>query len=460
VKYDVPAPSEMASGRPNGREGRRGRRAAPADEAEPADEWGTSPVPMSQDRKDIARAINTSAEMGVELVVYGAQGAFAAADLLAAGDVPTLVNLDWPSAPRNGDPEAVPNLVTLRLWDRAATTPMILAQAGVDFAFYSGGMSDPADALAAARKAVAHGLSSADAIRAFTLAPAEIFGVADRLGSIEQGKIANLVMTDGDLFVDGTHVETVFVDGVKYDVPAPSDMASDNGNGRRGGRGGRAASDNTDTSLVPISQDRGAYRNDAVTFISNATVMTASSGTIEDGDIIVRDGKIAEVGAGLTAPSGARVVDGEGLWVIPGIIDAHSHMGAGSINEGTVNVSSMVAIQDVIEPGDVGLYRALAGGVTVINILHGSANPIGGQNAVIKLKWGEDADELLIPDAIPGIKFALGENTKRGAGRGAPGLPGRHRVHGGVGRLRGRWPSGRGSAQGPEARGPDGDPQG
>ncbi|HSM60501.1 MAG TPA: amidohydrolase, partial [Longimicrobiales bacterium] len=144
-----------------------------------------------------------------------------------------------------------------------------------------------------------------------------------------------------------------------------------------------------------------------------ATIMTASHGTIENGSIIVRDGKIAEVGSDLSAPSGARVVDGTGKWVIPGIIDAHSHIAAGAINEGAVNVSAMVGIEDVLEPEDVGIYRALAGGVTSINILHGSANPIGGGNAVIKLRWGGDARELLVDGAHPGIKFALGENTKR-----------------------------------------------
>jgi imidazolonepropionase-like amidohydrolase len=100
------------------------------------------------------------------------------------------------------------------------------------------------------------------------------------------------------------------------------------------------------------------------------------------------------------------------MFVTPGIIDAHSHMAAEAINEGSVNSSAMVTIEDVIDPTDRGMYYALGGGVTSINILHGSANPIGGGNAVIKLLWGADADELLI-GATPGIKFALGENTKR-----------------------------------------------
>ena len=163
---------------------------------------------------------------------------------------------------------------------------------------------------------------------------------------------------------------------------------------------------------VPLAADRGPYRDDPVTFITGATLLTASRGAVENGDIVVRDGRIAAVGTGLEPPPGATVVDAAGQYVTPGIIDAHSHLAALSINEGSVNVSSMVTIEDVIRPEDVGMYRALAGGVTTINVLHGSANPVGGGNAVLKLRWGADAGGLLM-GAHPGIKFALGENTTR-----------------------------------------------
>jgi imidazolonepropionase-like amidohydrolase len=365
-------------------------------------------------RKDVARALETSAEMGVTPIVYGLHGGYDAADLLAEAGVAALVSLDWPSAPRGGDPEAEPSLEQLRLWDRAPTTPAVLARAGVRFAFYSGGRDDASETLEGARRAVAQGLSEADAIRALTLSPAQIFGVDDRLGSLETGKIANVVVADGSLFVDGTRIETVFVDGEKFDVAAPMASADDAGDGGEdaGERGGPAAGLDPAAPPIPMSEDRGPYRQDAVTFIRGATILTASNGTIENGDIVIRDGRIAEVGTGLSQPSGAHVVDASGLFVTPGVIDAHSHMAAEAINEGSVNVSSMVTIEDVLDPTDRGMYYALGGGVTTINVLHGSANPIGGGNAVIKLHWGADADELLI-GATPGIKFALGENTKR-----------------------------------------------
>jgi len=372
----------------------------------------------ANDRKEVLRAIATSSEMGVTPIVYGLQGGYEAADLLADAGLSTIVDLDWPSAPRNGDPEAIPSLAQLRLWDRAPTTPATLASAGVRFAFASGGANDANGILDGARRAVAQGLSEADAIRAFTLSPAEMFGVDDRLGSIDVGKIANLIVADGSIFQEGTKIETVFVDGEKFEVPETVADAGRGGGRGAGGRGGRAggggAAPEADISAAPIpmSQDRGPYRTDAVTFITGATILTASHGTIENGDIVIRDGTITEVGSGLSRPNGATVVDAGGMYVSPGIIDAHSHMAAEAINEGSVNVSSMVTIEDVIDPTDRGMYFALGGGVTSINILHGSANPIGGGNAVIKLLWGADADELLM-GATPGIKFALGENTKR-----------------------------------------------
>ncbi|HVH59496.1 MAG TPA: hypothetical protein VM709_04150, partial [Candidatus Sulfotelmatobacter sp.] len=150
-----------------------------------------------------------------------------------------------------------------------------------------------------------------------------------------------------------------------------------------------------------------------VILIQNATVMTVSHGTIEHGSILIKDGKIAEVGQSIKAPAGAQVIDAAGQFVIPGIIDCHSHIAAEAINEGSVSVSSMVNMEEVLNPEDIDIYRDLAGGVTSANILHGSANSIGGQTLVIKLRWGQPASKLPFEGAMPGIKFALGENPKR-----------------------------------------------
>src|SRR5215468_2390275 len=157
--------------------------------------------------------------------------------------------------------------------------------------------------------------------------------------------------------------------------------------------------------------------------IQNATVMTVSKGTIKNGSIVVKDGKIAEVGEKVTIPPGAKIIDASNQFVTPGIIDCHSHIaGDGGINEGSTSVSSMVDIKDIINPEDIAIYRALAGGVTTANILHGSANSIGGKTLPLKMRWGKDAQGLIFQGAKPGIKFALGENPKR---QGNPAGPGR-----------------------------------
>ena len=157
--------------------------------------------------------------------------------------------------------------------------------------------------------------------------------------------------------------------------------------------------------------------------IRNATVMTAINGTKQNTDILIQNGKIARIGKKLKAGS-ARVIDGSGMYVTPGIIDAHSHAMLDSVNEISYAVTSMARIRDVLDPTDITIYRALGGGVTAANLMHGSANPIGGLNTVVKFKYGKPIEDFLIPEAPPGIKFAMGENVKRA--RNAPGQPRRY----------------------------------
>jgi imidazolonepropionase-like amidohydrolase len=163
-----------------------------------------------------------------------------------------------------------------------------------------------------------------------------------------------------------------------------------------------------------------------VILIQNATIFTVSHGTIDNGSILIKDGKIAEIGPSIKAPAGARVIDAAGQFVMPGIIDCHSHIAIeGGVNEGSVSVSSIANIAEVLDSDDVDIYRDLAGGVTTANILHGSANSIGGQTIVIKLRWGQPAAKLPFEGALPGIKFALGENPKR-SNFSIPGQPKRY----------------------------------
>jgi len=146
--------------------------------------------------------------------------------------------------------------------------------------------------------------------------------------------------------------------------------------------------------------------------IRNANVLTVTKGRFQ-GSILVRDGKIVEAGPKVTIPPDAQVIEAGGQYVMPGIVDPHSHIATESVNEGSVSVSSMVSVEDVLDPEDIAIYRALAGGVTTIAVMHGSANAVGGQCTVIKLRWGRDARGLLFEGAPPILKFAMGENPKR-----------------------------------------------
>ena len=148
--------------------------------------------------------------------------------------------------------------------------------------------------------------------------------------------------------------------------------------------------------------------------IKNATVWTnEADGVLQNADVIVSGGKIQQVGKNLAAPANARTIDGTGKHLTNGIIDEHSHIALLSVNEGSQSSTAEVRMGDVVNSEDVNIYRQLAGGVTTSQLLHGSANAIGGQSALIKLKWGESPDNLLIKGADGFIKFALGENVKQ-----------------------------------------------
>ncbi|MDC0937234.1 amidohydrolase family protein, partial [Pirellulales bacterium] len=172
---------------------------------------------------------------------------------------------------------------------------------------------------------------------------------------------------------------------------------------------------------IAVNYPLGAYgrtedpEQPSAVLFRNATVWTCGAkGLLERADVLVRDGVIAAIGADLNAPSNAVLVDAAGKHLTPGIIDCHSHMATdGGLNEWSQAVTAEVRIADFLDPDDITIYRQLAGGVTTANVLHGSANPIGGQNQVIKLRWGGASDSLRFDGAPAGIKFALGENVKQ-----------------------------------------------
>jgi Amidohydrolase family len=170
---------------------------------------------------ELRRALVLVDRWKVPGAIVGAQMAYEVSDELAAKKLPVLVSLKWPEAEKDADPDDVPTLRALRLRDKAPSSPAALAKAGVKFAFTSDGITSPTEILKAVKKSVDAGLTPDAAVRALTLSPAEIFGVADRTGSIEKGKIANLVVTDGDLFGEKTKIKMIFVDGKRFEIREP-----------------------------------------------------------------------------------------------------------------------------------------------------------------------------------------------------------------------------------------------
>ena len=163
----------------------------------------------------------------------------------------------------------------------------------------------------------------------------------------------------------------------------------------------------------PFGWEEGQQPKQETILIKNATVWTnEKEGVLQNADVLIKNGKIAAVGKNLSDAS-AKVIDGTGKHVTPGIIDEHSHIAAASINEGGQSVTSEVRIADNLNPDDINIYRQLSGGVTTSHILHGSANVIGGQTQLIKLRWGANDEDLKFQNWPGQIKFALGENVKR-----------------------------------------------
>ncbi|MCC9604084.1 amidohydrolase family protein [Stieleria sp. JC731] len=150
-----------------------------------------------------------------------------------------------------------------------------------------------------------------------------------------------------------------------------------------------------------------------------ATVWTCGpQGVLESADVLVVDGKVKQVATGIKPPKGCQIINVEGKHLSPGLIDCHSHMATdGGVNESGQAVTAEVRVGDFIDNSDINIYRQLAGGLTSSNILHGSANPIGGQNQVIKLRWGDSMQDMKFAEAPAGVKFALGENVKRSNSR-------------------------------------------
>ena len=484
---------------------------------------GAQPVVFeTRSEEEILRAQTIARQFKLNAWYRGNGQEYRIVDVLRNNKSPLFIPLNFPDAPNVGDPEAAMNasLGDLRHWYLAPTSPGQLAQAGIEFAITSDGLTSLNSFLPNLRAAVARGLSTDAALAALTTTPAKYLGIDRTHGTIAAGKVANLVVAKGDIFTREADIRDVWVQGVVYGVTRPAQIdprgtwtiasseqwgfegklvlegtlnrlrghievapgpnaaqgaridlesatvVAETGrlevrfSGERLGMEGRAllagsvtgdqffgwtslpnganpsfrgtrsaahSGDAVSTTAVNVPRidlpfirpmmDYGVTAQPAqpaAVLVRNATVWTAGpQGKIEGGDVLVRAGKIAQVGRGLSAPAGAVIIDGTGKHVTPGLIDPHIHSGVSDVNETGATIVPEVNMGDVVTHNNIAMYRQLAGGLTTAMVKHGSANPIGGENVIVKMRWGALPDEQKMEGASRTVKFALGENPKR-----------------------------------------------
>lgn len=480
-------------------------------------------------------------EFGVQYIIKAGGNEYQRMQPIIATKAAYIVPLNFPQAMDVEDPgdARFVSLTDMKHWEMAPTNPGVFEKAGLTFCLTAADMRDTKQFLTNLRKAFDYGLTENKALEALTKTPATLIGIYDKVGSLETGKLANFLITNGPVFNEKTSIIENWVQGKKYGVKEeswkdikgqyhlvvtttggasttytldvksatsasvigkdtlagkfsydgtlislsfPASAAGGGAGAARGGggpggvppggvppggagpggapSGGRpapaahltgiangdtwngngtdsagklviwtatfskaslATSDSTRKRVARIGKvlyPFDGYGWDSLPkqqdlLIKNATVWTnEKEGRLEGADVLVKAGKIIRIGKNLPE-DGAKVIDGSGKYLTPGIIDEHSHIAAFSINEGAQSVTSEVRIADNLNPEDISIYRQLAGGVTSSHILHGSANTIGGQTQLIKLRWGTDDEGLKFKNSDPFIKFALGENVKR-----------------------------------------------
>lgn len=343
-----------------------------------------------------------------------------------------------------------------RLWGEEVDNAQRLHEAGVRFAIGTFDLEGPGELHGRLQTAIERGLPEDVALAALTSDAAAILDMSDGLGCVKRGGIANLTLASGPLFEKKSKVRWVFVEGEAFRIAdkAKPDAKSRDGKEKTtdqtppeapvidtpdepklvaesvGKTEGESAEKDEDPEAAllkklsaiewpefacEIEADRKPrLETGGDVLLRNATLLTIEDGDLPETDLLIRGGRIAEIGQAIAARSGVREIDLTGYCVMPGIIDPHSHMCIeGGVNEGTLSVTPEVRIRDVIDHRDIGAYRALAGGTTCIHTMHGSANTIGGQNALLRLKYGRPASEWYFNEGPQTVKFALGENVKQ-----------------------------------------------
>ena len=362
----------------------------------------------------ISRTAALAEELGIDPVIVATGHEWRRRDILEKVNFPFIVTVSFPAIPELPDEEdwKQVSLDELRTWDWAPEVPALIAEGDRDMALTLHGLSDYKSFRKNVRRAIQRGLKEETALAALTTIPAKLTRSSSFLGTIEKGRLANLTVVDGDSWFDPDNpISSVWIEGRHYPVNTLKKAKKEEG------KPDALKKENKPRAAKTPGDYRGALRTPENIVIRNATIWTCGpSGVITNSSLRIIKGRVSEIGdvVGPSLEPGTVIIDGTGKHITPGLIDCHNHsMILGGVNEGTLPSSAMVRISDVVNSETENIYRQLAGGLTIANLLHGSANPIGGQNAVIKLRHGELPDDLIFKEAPPGIKFALGENVKQ-----------------------------------------------
>lgn len=389
-----------------------------------------TPVVFEADSLDeIHRALNFAKEFKLRPIIYGGQDAWKVVDRLKEENVPVLLRVDFVER-KSEQPmpkRTVEDEKRKQLEIQACASK--LQQAGILFAISTQGQGDKEPGKKFREnllKAIKAGLKPEDALRAMTISSAKILGVDRQLGTLAVGKAAHVILMTDEFQNKDAQVKYAFVDGIRFEHEL-KDKKEKKEEKEASDKPARRASEREDTPekkpepnyATELESDRKPKtQTKGNVLIRSATLYTITDGVKKDTDILIRQGRITRIGKNLQAPKGVTVINAKGMHVMPGIIDTHCHFSiSGGVNEYSLSVVPEVGVRDVVNSEDVSIYRGLAGGLTTGRLLHGSANVIGGQDAVIKLKYGEPAHDLVLHDAPRGVKFALGENVKRRDGR-------------------------------------------
>ena len=465
----------------------------------------------ANDKLNVYRAAKLSKEFNLNFIIKGSGKEYENVRELKKFSNTLIIPVNFPKAFDVSNSKLNDKLTInqLRYWNQAPANLGILEKNGVTFSITSSDLKNKREFLSNIKKAIKNGLSEKVALDALTIIPASSINLDDKIGKIEKGYYANLLITSGPIFGDKTVINENWVKGQRHiikntdkvnvdgdytiqindksyeikisnsltkpstkikrdstDIKSKVSLVDDwlsltlfdsinekpsfaqistkissstslsgtgsdfnnnsfsftvskkkvenNTNAKKSSKSKSDSSFVSNITFPNVGFGLKSIPNSQSIHFKNATLWTnENDGVIENSDIIIKNGKIVAIGKNLETPADFKVIDATNKHITSGIIDEHSHMAASSINEGGHNSSAEVSIMDVINPDDINVYRNLAGGVTSAQILHGSANPIGGQSAIIKLKWGSEINDMYFEGAAPFIKFALGENVKQ-----------------------------------------------